>query len=169
MAGVEQIRVEDGEAGMRLDRWFKVHYPGLGFGHLQKLLRSGQIRVDGGRVKADSRVEPGQMVRVPPLPVDKAGAGPLTAKTIRGQDDGDVLRQMLLHEDAKVFVCSARRRGWPKASKVRAITSWMSPTLSTSVPSQSKRTRRISSPRPPSAGRSRRGSRSGPYAATRAP
>ena len=45
MAGVEQVKVESGEAGMRLDRWFKVHYPGLGFGHLQKLLRSGQIRV----------------------------------------------------------------------------------------------------------------------------
>ena len=44
MAGVEQIAVEPGEAGMRLDRWFKAHYPGLGFGELQKLLRSGQIR-----------------------------------------------------------------------------------------------------------------------------
>ena len=62
MAGVEQISVEAGEAGMRLDRWFKVHYPGLGFGQLQKLLRSGQIRVNGGRVKADTRVEPGQVV-----------------------------------------------------------------------------------------------------------
>ncbi|RVC95792.1 RluA family pseudouridine synthase, partial [Mesorhizobium sp. M2A.F.Ca.ET.029.05.1.1] len=67
MAGVEQITVEAGEAGMRLDRWFKVHYPGLGFGHLQKLLRSGQIRIDGGRAKADTRVEPGQTVRIPPL------------------------------------------------------------------------------------------------------
>ena len=81
MAGVEQITVEDGEAGMRLDRWFKVHYPGLGFGHLQKLLRSGQIRVDGGRVKADSRVEPGQTVRIPPLRRRQGGTGPLTAKT----------------------------------------------------------------------------------------
>ena len=49
---------------MRLDRWFKAHYPGLGFGHLQKLLRSGQVRVDGGRAKADTRVNPGQTVRV---------------------------------------------------------------------------------------------------------
>ena len=65
MAGVEQIKVGDDEAGMRLDRWFKAHFPGLGFGHLQKLLRSGQIRVDGGRAKADTRVEPGQvLVRV---------------------------------------------------------------------------------------------------------
>lgn len=104
MSGVEQIKVEEGEAGMRLDRWFKSHYPGLGFGHLQKLLRSGQVRVDGGRVKADSRVEPGQIVRIPPLEVDQKASGPLTAKTIRGQEDGDVLRQMLLYEDSKVFV-----------------------------------------------------------------
>ena len=104
MAGVEQIKVEAGEAGMRLDRWFKAHYPGLGFGHLQKLLRSGQVRVDGGRAKADTRVEPGQMVRVPPLGVDKQGEGALTGRTIRNQDDGDVLAQMLLYEDAKVFV-----------------------------------------------------------------
>lgn len=104
MAGVEQIKVEAGEAGMRLDRWFKAHYPGLGFGHLQKLLRSGQIRVDGGRAKADTRVEPDQMIRIPPLEIDKKGSAPLTAKTIRGQDDGDVLAKMLLWEDDKVFV-----------------------------------------------------------------
>ena len=104
MAGVEQIKVEDGEAGMRLDRWFKTHFPGLGFGHLQKLLRSGQIRVDGGRAKSDTRVEPGQTIRVPPLDVDQKGGGPLTANTMRGQDDGDVLAQMLLYEDPKVFV-----------------------------------------------------------------
>ena len=67
MAGIEHIPVEADEAGMRLDRWFKIHYPGLGFGQLQKLLRSGQVRVDGGRVKTDARVQPGQMVRVPPV------------------------------------------------------------------------------------------------------
>ena len=105
MSGVEQIKVGEGESGMRLDRWFKTHFPGLGFGHLQKLLRSGQIRVDGGRVKADSRVEPGQMVRVPPLGVDKKGGDTtLTPRTMRGKEDGDLLAQMLLHEDPKVFV-----------------------------------------------------------------
>lgn len=104
MAGVEQIKVEAGEAGMRLDRWFKAHYPGLGFGELQKLLRSGQIRINGGRVKADTRVEPGQTVRVPPIAVDKKGGGPLTQRTMRDKGDADILSRMLLHEDAKVFV-----------------------------------------------------------------
>ncbi len=104
MAGVEQITVEAGEAGMRLDRWFKTHYPGLGFGHLQKLLRSGQIRVDGSRAKADTRIQPGQSIRVPPLEVDRRDGTPLTARTMRGRDDADVLSQMLLYEDPKVFV-----------------------------------------------------------------
>jgi 23S rRNA pseudouridine955/2504/2580 synthase len=104
MAGVEQIRVEADEAGMRLDRWFKAHYPGLGFGQLQKLLRSGQIRLDGGRVKADSRVEPGQMVRVPPLGVDRKSDAPATARSIRGDSDAEALGRMLIHEDAAVYV-----------------------------------------------------------------
>ncbi|MCW4114802.1 RluA family pseudouridine synthase [Aurantimonas sp. MSK8Z-1] len=106
MAGVEQVKVAADEGGMRLDRWFKVHYPGLGFGHLQKLLRSGQIRVDGGRAKSDTRIAPGQLVRVPPLGTDAADvpAGPLTARTMRARGDGDVLSQMLLYEDDKVLV-----------------------------------------------------------------
>ena len=104
MAGVEQIKVGEDEAGMRLDRWFKSHYPGLGFGHLQKLLRSGQVRVDGGRARTDTRLQPGQTVRIPPLDVDRKDGAPLTARTMRGQDDGDVLAKMLLYEDDKVFV-----------------------------------------------------------------
>jgi 23S rRNA pseudouridine955/2504/2580 synthase len=104
VAGVEQIKVEPDEAGMRLDRWFKSHYPGLGFGELQKLLRSGQVRLDGGRVKSDTRIEPGQMVRVPPLATDRKGSGDLTPRTMRGKGDAELLGQMLLHEDAKVFV-----------------------------------------------------------------
>jgi 23S rRNA pseudouridine955/2504/2580 synthase len=104
MAGVEQIIVDSGEAGMRLDRWFKSHYPGLGFGHLQKLLRSGQVRLDGSRAKSDTRIEPGQMIRVPPLEVDRKGDAPLTQRTLRGVDDGEALSKMILFEDPKVYV-----------------------------------------------------------------
>jgi 23S rRNA pseudouridine955/2504/2580 synthase len=67
MPGVETRTVEPDEAGMRLDRWFHVHYPALGFGHLQKLIRSGQVRVDGSRAKTSTRLAPGQAVRVPPV------------------------------------------------------------------------------------------------------
>ena len=67
MAQVETRTVGPDEAGMRLDRWFRTHFPDLSFGHLQKLLRSGQIRVDGGRAKTNTRLEPGQSVRIPPM------------------------------------------------------------------------------------------------------
>lgn len=64
---VEIRRVVSDEEGMRLDRWFKSHFPDLSFGHLQKLLRGGQVRVDGGRAKTNTRLAAGQSVRVPPL------------------------------------------------------------------------------------------------------
>jgi len=105
MAGIEHKLVEPDEAGMRLDRWFKVHYPGLGFGQLQKLLRSGQVRVDGGRVKTDARVQPGQTIRIPPMDIDeKIKGGPISGSDLKNSDDGELLARMLLHEDEKVFV-----------------------------------------------------------------
>ena len=105
LTSVTQKTVDADEDGMRLDRWFKVHFPGVGFGHLQKMLRSGQIRVDGSRVKTASRVAAGQVVRVPPLDAESAGKPRhMTAGTIRDRGDGDVLRDMLLFEDNKVLV-----------------------------------------------------------------
>lgn len=67
MSAVRSIPVEAGEAEQRLDRWFKRHFPELSHGRLEKLLRTGQVRVDGKRVKASHRLATGQMVRVPPL------------------------------------------------------------------------------------------------------
>jgi 23S rRNA pseudouridine955/2504/2580 synthase len=105
MAGIEHRQVDSDEAGMRLDRWFKTHYPGLGFGPLQKLLRSGQVRVDGGRVKSDTRVQPGQMIRIPPMDVDaKAKSGPIAGRELKHSSDHELLSRMLLHEDDKVIV-----------------------------------------------------------------
>ena len=70
---VEIRTVTADEADMRLDRWFKQNFPDLSFGHLQKLVRTGQVRVDGGRVKTSTRLAPGQSVRVPPLNAGEGG------------------------------------------------------------------------------------------------
>ncbi|MCP4070572.1 MAG: RluA family pseudouridine synthase [Hyphomicrobiales bacterium] len=103
-------KVDADEAGMRLDRWFKLHYSGLAFGQLQKLLRSGQIRINSGRVKSDTRIATGQLIRIPPM-LNRLGnqdsgkfGKHLTSNTIRDRHDVDVLQAMLLHEDDKVFV-----------------------------------------------------------------
>ncbi|MEM1379181.1 MAG: RluA family pseudouridine synthase [Pseudomonadota bacterium] len=67
MTGPQMVTVVPDDAGLRLDRWFKAHYPALTHGALQKMLRKGQVRVDGGRVQASVRLEAGQQVRVPPI------------------------------------------------------------------------------------------------------
>ncbi|MFK7875090.1 MAG: RluA family pseudouridine synthase [Paracoccaceae bacterium] len=68
MSGVQTIEVPEGEGDQRLDRWLKRRFPQLSQGRIEKMCRKGECRVDGGRVKAASRIEQGQMVRVPPLP-----------------------------------------------------------------------------------------------------
>jgi 23S rRNA pseudouridine955/2504/2580 synthase len=93
------VRPEDG-AG-RLDRWFKRHYPGLTHGRLEKLLRTGQIRVDGRRAHAKDPVAPGQAIRVPPLPETPAplsNAGKSKAPRARPQDVA-LLRDAVLYRD----------------------------------------------------------------------
>ena len=68
MSGVQTIRVGDDDGDQRLDRWLKKKFPQLTQGAVEKMCRTGQLRVDGGRVKASTRIEAGQEVRVPPLP-----------------------------------------------------------------------------------------------------
>jgi 23S rRNA pseudouridine955/2504/2580 synthase len=119
MSGVEMKTVAADESGMRLDRWFRLHYPELAFSRLQKILREGQVRLDGKRVKGDQRVEQGQTVRVPPLgPKDpeattpsRAGpfrVGPGEPGYSRGGErrggDAEFLRDLILFEDRDVFV-----------------------------------------------------------------
>ncbi|MBL8554504.1 MAG: RluA family pseudouridine synthase [Phenylobacterium sp.] len=68
MREVRTLYVDKGEEGVRLDRWFKRRWPHLNHVQIQKLTRSGQIRVDGARAKPDTRLTAGSQVRVPPLP-----------------------------------------------------------------------------------------------------
>jgi len=64
--------VSDDEADIRLDRWFRRHFPGVPQSAIQKLCRTGQIRVEGGRAGAATRLASGQVVRIPPLPAAPA-------------------------------------------------------------------------------------------------
>lgn len=101
---VETVEVSEADDGLRLDRWFKARYPDLGHGRLQKLLRTGQVRVDGKRAKAGDRVSAGQSVRVPPLGLD--GTAPLTAKprSTVSKDDAAFMRGLVVHKDAHILV-----------------------------------------------------------------
>lgn len=68
MSGVQTLDVDETDAGVRLDRWFKRKFPHIAHGRVEKLLRTGQLRVDGKRAKGNTRLEAGQVIRIPPLP-----------------------------------------------------------------------------------------------------
>lgn len=97
---VHTIPVGSADAGVRLDRWFRRHYPTLTQGALQKMLRTGQVRVDGKRADASLRLEPGQEVRIPPLPA----APPPAPRAQISPDDEAMLQAMVLYRDASVIV-----------------------------------------------------------------
>ena len=101
MSGVETVTVRPGDGASRLDRWFKRHYRGLSHGRLEKLLRTGQIRVDGKRAKAGDPVAPGQAIRVPPLP--ETPAQPAAMQRARPQDLA-LLRDAVIYRDDHAIV-----------------------------------------------------------------
>lgn len=103
--GVVELRtITEDEADIRLDRWVRRHNPGVTQAVIQKACRTGQIRVDGKRAEASTRLSPGQAVRVPPLP---SGPAPLPpAPDVHAIDPAlrRELEQMVLYRDAHVIV-----------------------------------------------------------------
>jgi 23S rRNA pseudouridine955/2504/2580 synthase len=105
MNAVQTLTVGDDEADQRLDRWFKKRFPALGHGKLEKLLRTGQVRVDGKRAKAAFRLEPGMEVRVPPLgDLPPVTDRPITQQPRASKGDVETLRAAVLHRDDDVIV-----------------------------------------------------------------
>jgi 23S rRNA pseudouridine955/2504/2580 synthase len=103
MSGVETIPVAADDGEIRLDRWFKRHYPALGHGRLEKLLRTGQVRINGHRAKAGDRVAPGQLIRVPPLG-DLSAPPPRPGPPALRSRDIAMLQNAVLHIDDDLIV-----------------------------------------------------------------
>ena len=99
MRAVLTLTVDEGEDGVRLDRWFKRRWPHLNHVQIQKLARSGQIRVDGARAKPDTRLASGVQVRVPPLP---AAPDPTDRAALSDRDIA-YAKSLVLYEDAEVL------------------------------------------------------------------
>jgi 23S rRNA pseudouridine955/2504/2580 synthase len=100
---VKTFQVSEDEDGLRLDRWFKRRVPALSLSHLNKIVRTGQVRVDGARVKTATRLAQGQSVRVPPLSLDPSREEPAAEPQISEEDARDI-RDMILFEDEDLMV-----------------------------------------------------------------
>lgn len=88
------------EGDTRLDRWFHRHFPMLTQGALQKMLRTGQIRVDGKRAEAGTRLRGGQVVRIPPMP---EGQAPKPEPKPVDAQDALALQRLVIYRDDSVI------------------------------------------------------------------
>ena len=103
MLSVETRTVTSDEADIRLDRWFRRHFPSVTQGAIQKLCRTGQVRVDGRRADAATRLAPGQAVRIPPLPARPDPAPPSPRLELDAHARRD-LEQTVLYRDDRIIV-----------------------------------------------------------------
>jgi len=104
MSGVRHITVGADEAETRLDRWLRRQFPHLTQGRIEKLCRRGELRVDGARAKSATRVAPGQVVRVPPLPVPDAAPPPAPRPMAVSEAEAEALRAAVLWRDDHLIV-----------------------------------------------------------------
>ncbi|RXR07487.1 RluA family pseudouridine synthase [Pseudoxanthomonas composti] len=72
-ASVRLVRVPEDRGGQRLDNFLLGQLKGAPRSLIYKLVRSGQVRVNGGRAKAERKLEPGDEVRIPPVSLAEEG------------------------------------------------------------------------------------------------
>ncbi len=101
MSGVQTLTIGADEGEQRLDRWFKKRFPQLTQGAVEKMCRTGQVRVDGARCKGADRIVAGQIVRVPPLP-DGAAPAPRASKI--SQADEKMIQDAVLWKDEHIII-----------------------------------------------------------------
>ena len=104
MSGVRQVTVGVEDAEQRLDRWLRRLHPQVQQARIERMCRKGEIRVDGGRVTAATRLAAGQVVRLPPIP---EAAGPDTAVAAAAPavsaSDAAMIRACVIYRDDDVI------------------------------------------------------------------
>lgn len=99
---VRQFTIDADDDGIRLDRWFKRHLPQVGFGTVSRWARTGQLRVDGGRVKVEDRLAAGQTLRVPPGGEDDK-RGPRQRRELTAEEEAQA-EAMLIRRSKSALV-----------------------------------------------------------------
>lgn len=101
MSRVQTIEVAADDSDQRLDRWLRRQFPNVTQGMVEKWCRKGELRVDGGRAKAATRVQAGQQVRIPPIPM---GAAPVPAQAAKiPAADVKMMQAAVLYRDDDVI------------------------------------------------------------------
>ena len=91
------MRVDADAAGQRIDNYLKRELPGVPKGRIYRLLRRGEVRVNGGRIRAEYKLETGDEVRIPPVRMKQEAPAP-------GADRAARLLDSVIYEDKRLLV-----------------------------------------------------------------
>lgn len=95
--GVRKVRIDEERAGQRIDNFLRTELPGVPKGRVYRLLRRGEVRVNGGRVRAEHKLQTGDEVRIPPVRIDKRGAPPPASQAAG-------MLERVVYEDKRLLV-----------------------------------------------------------------
>ncbi|HZS64676.1 MAG TPA: RluA family pseudouridine synthase, partial [Xanthobacteraceae bacterium] len=98
---VQNVVVSADESGMRVDRFLEARFPRLSFSHIQRVIRKGELRVNGKRVQPKDRLEAGQKVRIPPLRHEPPKPRESASDDAKNRA---FLKSIMLYEDDDVMV-----------------------------------------------------------------
>jgi 23S rRNA pseudouridine955/2504/2580 synthase len=100
-SSVRHVEVGAGQAGQRVDNFLIRELGGVPKSHVYRLLRSGQVRVNGGRAKPERKLALGDDVRIPPVRMAEKGTPVRPPDEIQNR-----LRAAIVHEDAEYLAVS---------------------------------------------------------------
>ncbi len=105
MRSAQILQVKGDDDGIRLDRWFRRHFPDIPHGQLEKLLRKGQIRLDGKRVKSNTRIFKEQKVRVPPVKLfEPRRTGKFNRRGVSDKEVAELRRAVIYKDDSIIAI-----------------------------------------------------------------
>ena len=95
--GVRKVLIDDEQSGQRIDNFLRRQLPGLPKGRLYRILRRGEVRVNGGRVRAEYKLKSGDEVRIPPARINAGPEAPAAGKVAD-------LEEQVIYEDKRLLV-----------------------------------------------------------------
>ncbi|HDL1149743.1 TPA: 23S rRNA pseudouridine(955/2504/2580) synthase RluC, partial [Mannheimia haemolytica] len=99
-AGVQFFTISEDEAGQRLDNFLLAKLKGVPKSLIYRIVRKGEVRVNKGRNKPEYKLQPDDLVRVPPVRVAEKNEAPISTKLNKVAE----LESQILYEDESMLV-----------------------------------------------------------------
>lgn len=96
---VQMLEVTEDSAGQRIDNFLCARLKGVPRTRIYRIIRKGEVRVNKGRIKADYKLQSGDVVRIPPVRVAEENDLPQAGKALK-----QAIEEAVLYEDDSLLI-----------------------------------------------------------------